>query len=282
MRSEDQVGILGPWQTYSHAAAMKYLGTDENTVPLPTIDSVFAGIITGDLHSGIVPIWNSTCGLVSDTAISILRRLAPPPGTCAATWWKCPLEVVDQLALPIRHCLAGFGQLEEVRKVTSKIQAIDQCRGWLRRNLPNVDLIPCDSTAAGLAGAKDDPSLAVISSSDAALQSGTPVVREKIQDDDDNHTEFLVIRRQEDVQRRTFCSKSVEYWVGKKKGGGNSNVGLQQKGPGEVWRDQYEDFGETYQFLKIRSKNGKSEGVSNLGGQFSIRWPLGWAEADGS
>jgi len=280
MTQTEKVGILGPWQTYSHAAAKKYLGTDENLVLEPSIDAVFAGIITQQLHSGIVPIWNSTCGLVSDTAVSILRRLAPPPGTCAATWWQCPLEVVDQLALPIHHCLAGYGTMDEIKKVTSKIQAIDQCQQWLADHLPNAERIPCDSTAAGLSKAKDDSSLAVIVSQEAALHSGTPILCSGIQDIENNHTEFLVIRRQEDSLRSAPISGDFEYWVAKEKTGAEQKD-VDQRQEEVRWSDRYTDFGQNYQFVKVRSEGGKLTGISNKRGEFSVRWPLGWEKQNG-
>ena len=72
-------------------------------------------------------------------------------------------------------------------------RALAQCRDWLTTNLPDATQVPAPSTAAAARSCQADARGAAIASSQAARLHGLAVLRERVQDRDDNVTRFLVI-----------------------------------------------------------------------------------------
>jgi chorismate mutase/prephenate dehydratase len=106
---------------------------------------------------------------------------------------EAELKIVAQIYLEIAHCLISLSQLNEIKSVHSKDNALGQCREWLARMLPGVELVECASTAQAVKSAKDNSGAAAIASRLAADMYGVPVVCENIRDRDENITRFLVI-----------------------------------------------------------------------------------------
>lgn len=175
------VAFLGPEGTFTHQAALKNFGHGVELRPVRTIDDVFASVDAGEYDYGVVPVENANEGSVVRT----LDLLA-----------EANLKIVAQIYLPIEQCLIGNGPLEGVRKIVSKDIAIEQCRGWIARHLPQAELVPVESTAAGVRLAANDPSVAAIASTVAAEMEHVPVLARAIQDSRDNVTRFLVIARE--------------------------------------------------------------------------------------
>jgi len=175
-----QVAYLGPEATYTHQAALKNFGSSIDYLALPTVPDVFTAVKRGDADYGVVPVENSTQG----TVISTLDMLV-----------EAELTIVAQIYLEISHCLISQSPLEEISAVHSKDNALGQCRNWLARMLPGVELIEAPSTAAAVQLAAEDASLAAIASKTAADIYEVPIQREAIQDKRDNITRFLVIGR---------------------------------------------------------------------------------------
>jgi chorismate mutase/prephenate dehydratase len=93
----------------------------------------------------------------------------------------------------VEHCLISKEPLEKITVVHSKDQALGQCRDWLRRNLPAVQLNEVHSTAEAVCVARDTPGGAAVASRLAAELYGVPVLAAGIQDRSDNITRFLVL-----------------------------------------------------------------------------------------
>lgn len=173
-----QVAYLGPEATYTHQAALKNFGSSVPYLPMPTVPDVFTAVRRGDADYGVVPVENSTQG----TVISTLDMLV-----------ESELTIVAQIYLRIAHCLISQSPLEKIRSVHSKDNALGQCRQWLARMLPGVELVDAPSTAASVELAARDPQVAAIASSIAAELYGVPIVAENVMDKTDNVTRFLVI-----------------------------------------------------------------------------------------
>jgi chorismate mutase/prephenate dehydratase len=107
------------------------------------------------------------------------------------------LKICAQVYLPIEHCLIAQSALEGIKEVHSKDQALGQCREWLRRNLPNAELVESHSTASAVKIAAKRPEVAAIASSIAAELNNVSVVQKGIQDNSENVTRFLVIGKTE-------------------------------------------------------------------------------------
>jgi len=193
------IGYLGPEATYTHQAAIKNFGNSLDYKPLKTICEVFEEVERGDCDYGVVPIENSTEGAVFRSLDMLVET---------------DLTVIAQVYLNISHCLISRHDLNEIETVLSKNQALGQCREWLRRNLPDAQLISVASTSSAVDRAKEEDNAAAIASDLAAEMRGLPVAVEAIQDKKENVTRFLVIgakapARREKVNYKTSVVLSV-------------------------------------------------------------------------
>lgn len=182
-----RVAYLGPKATFTNQAAIKNFGSSVAYSPMPSIPDVFIAVQANDADYGVIPIENSTEGAVPHS-IDMLAETS--------------LMIVGQIYLPIEHCLLSRGSLETIRKVCSKDQAIGQCRGWLHRNLPNVQLESVDSTTTAVRMAAENPEIAAIASEVASPCYDVPILEHSIQDKKDNQTRFLVIGKKSDKPAR--------------------------------------------------------------------------------
>jgi len=173
-----RVAYLGPEFTFSHLAAIERFGHSAELVPVGTIAAVFEEVERGQAQYGVVPMENSTDGRVSDTLECFSRS---------------PVRICGELPLRIHHCLLGSGKRESLRKVYSKPQPLSQCRNWLAKHLPNVELHEVASSADAARRAKDDPKVAAVASAQAGINYGLAVLAPNIEDNSDNVTRFAVI-----------------------------------------------------------------------------------------
>lgn len=175
-----KVAYFGPEGTYTHAAALKHFGRGALTVPHGTIDLVFREVEAGSAQYGVIPVENSTEGVVSHTHDRFMTS---------------PLQIVGEVELPVHHNLLvkGDGGLKAVRKVYAHQQSLAQCRAWLDRNLPDVPRETATSNAEAARFAAEEDGVAAIASEAAAEIYGLTVAAGGIQDVADNTTRFLVI-----------------------------------------------------------------------------------------
>jgi chorismate mutase/prephenate dehydratase len=177
-----QVGYLGPEGTFSHVAAREQFGELADLQPQLSIAEVFAAVERGKVQLGIVPVENTTDGIVTQA----YDRLPEFEGT-----------LCGELLLRISHDLfSRSGRLEDVRRVISHPQPLAQCREWLERNLPGVDQVEAASTVAACRLAAELPDVAAIGSAAAGSASGLATVEAAIEDRRDNTTRSLVLGRQ--------------------------------------------------------------------------------------
>lgn len=154
-----RVAYLGPEFTFSHLAAIEKFGQSAELVPVGTIAAVFEEVERGQAQYGVVPMENSTDGRVSDTLDCFSRS---------------PVHICGELPLRIHHCLLGVGGRDGLRKVYSKPQPLSQCRNWLAKHLPQVELHEVASTADAARRAKEDPTTAAVASARRALTTSFP------------------------------------------------------------------------------------------------------------
>jgi chorismate mutase/prephenate dehydratase len=176
------VAFLGPLATFTHQAALSRFGRAAQYRPVRTIAEVFDDVERGRADHGVVPVENSTEGAVSVT----LDRLI-----------ETGLTISGELYLDVaQHLLSRAEDVGTVKRVLSHPQALAQCRDWLARNLPDVPTEEVSSTAAAAEMAAADPMAAAIASELAGQHYGVPVLRARIEDNQQNATRFLVIGRQ--------------------------------------------------------------------------------------
>ncbi|MFW5973662.1 MAG: prephenate dehydratase, partial [Bacteroidota bacterium] len=113
------------------------------------------------------------------------------------------LRIVGEVSIRIRHCLLAYPgvRLSDIRQVHSHPQAIGQCREWLRRHLPRVELTPAYDTAGAAArlAASQTRDTAAIASIRAGTEYGLDILAEGIESNPNNYTRFLALSRPEDI-----------------------------------------------------------------------------------
>jgi chorismate mutase/prephenate dehydratase len=175
------VAYLGPAGTYSEKAAREQFGASTALVPAPSIGDVFRKVERGEAHYGIVPIENSTEGMVGPTLDAFVAS---------------PLQIVAERDLQIRHALLSkAASLKTIKKVVSHAQSLGQCRDWLRQNLPGVPTVDVASNALAAQAASRAASTAAIASAENAERYGLRVLADAIQDLPHNVTRFVVLGR---------------------------------------------------------------------------------------
>lgn len=179
LESPVRVAYLGPAGTFSEQAALQFFGASIEHVPCVSIDEVFRATAAGSASYGVVPVENSTEGVVSRSLDLFLNS---------------PLHVVGELSLMVRHhLLRNSASLEGIEAVYAHPQALAQCQGWLNTHLPNADRRTASSNAEGARLATTNPLWAGIASDRAATQFGLHTAAHAIQDDAFNRTRFAVV-----------------------------------------------------------------------------------------
>jgi len=178
-----KIAYLGPEGTFTQSAALKHFGHSVSTIPMSSIPDVFNSVESGHADYGLVPVENSTEGVISHTLDMFIDSR---------------LKVCGEVEIRIHHHLANKSQeVSQIKHIYSHQQSFAQCRRWLDQNFPGIERIPVSSNAeaARLAGIEDN----------AAAICGLPAVEifelkicyENIEDLSDNTTRFVIIGRQD-------------------------------------------------------------------------------------
>ena len=174
-----RIAYLGPAGTYSQQAAAEQFGSGAALLPFASIDAVFDEVERGRAEYGVVPVENSTEGVVAQTLDRFISS---------------PLSIKAEVLLRIDHCLlAQAAAGARVRRIVSHPQSLAQCRTWLAQHFPGVPVEEVASNAAAAALAARHAGTAAIAGRRAAERYRLKVVAASIQDQPNNVTRFLVI-----------------------------------------------------------------------------------------
>jgi chorismate mutase/prephenate dehydratase len=179
-----RVAYLGPEGTFSHMAVKRQFGMSVRATPIGTIPGVFEAVERGNADIGVVPVENTTEGVMNHTLDSFRDS---------------ELKISAEIAFEVTMCLLArpgteLGQIERVYSIPI---AAAQVRQWLATNLPRAVLVETRSTAEGARQAHDDAAGAAVASEMAAKLHDLQVLRRNIQDLSHNMTRFLVLGRQQ-------------------------------------------------------------------------------------
>tara|TARA_R110002072_G_scaffold172731_2_gene327146 strand:- start:8335 stop:9453 length:1119 start_codon:yes stop_codon:yes gene_type:complete len=179
-----QVAYFGPEGTFTQAAAIKHFGHAAICVPQATIDAVFAQVESGECHYGVVPVENSTEGMVSHTLDNFMDS---------------PLQISGEVEMRIGlHLLVAPGTAEsEITRICAHQQALAQCRTWLDKHWPHIEREAVSSNGEAARMAADMPGVAAVAGDMALERYRLEAVATHIEDYADNTTRFLVIGREE-------------------------------------------------------------------------------------
>jgi len=179
LEAAQRVAYLGPAGTFSEEAALQFFGSSIERIPCNSLDEVFRATAAGSAEFGVVPVENSTEGVISRSLDLFLTS---------------PLHVVGETSLLVRHNLLRLSDsLEGITAVYAHPQALAQCQNWLNTHLPHAERHAAASNAEGARLAATNPAWAGIASERAGAEFGLHVVSHAIQDDAFNRTRFVVV-----------------------------------------------------------------------------------------
>ena len=175
------VSFQGERGAYSEAASISFFRNEIDTVPCSTFADALKNTENGSSDYTVLPIENSLAGSVGESNDLLLST---------------KLHVVGEVYHRIHHCFIGNGSLEDVDTVYSHPQALGQCRQFIQEN--SLKTIPSYDTAGSVKIIKDlnKNSIACIASKNAAKIFDVPIFQERIEDNTNNYTRFLIFSKE--------------------------------------------------------------------------------------
>jgi prephenate dehydratase len=188
-----RVGYLGPAGTFSEEALLA--SAEREAVELVALASIYETVMAlrrGDVDWAIVPIENSLEGSINVT-LDLLAGEASD------------VRIVGEALLRVRHSLIAAAPvgLEEIETVVSHPAVPAQCADFLRAELARAEILPASSTAEAVRSvvASGERSRAALGTALAAEIYGGTIVRERVEDREDNETRFAWLARERDAGR---------------------------------------------------------------------------------
>ncbi len=175
------IAYFGPETTFTHQAAIRRFGSSLQYSPQKTIADVFSEVSKKSADYGVVPVENSTEGVVTYTLDMFVDS---------------DLKIVSQIVLPVQQCLMSNSPRRQIKKLFVHPQSLAQCRGWIQNHLPHVEIIETSSNPRSAELAAKEKGAAAIAGVLAAEKYGLRVLEQDIQDNAANATRFLVLGRQ--------------------------------------------------------------------------------------
>ena len=184
LEQRTRVAFLGPEGTFTQQAALKHFGHAVEAVPLGAIDEVFREVEAGAVHYGVVPVENSTEGVVNHTLDTFIAS---------------SLKICGEVELRIHHHLMIGERTREdsITRMYSHQQTLAQCRKWLDSHMPNAERVPVSSNAQAARRLNDEWNAAAIAGEVAAEIYGLKIIKRNVEDHPDTPTRVLMIGRQD-------------------------------------------------------------------------------------
>ncbi len=173
-----RVAYLGPQYTFTHMASLQQFGRTSQLISSGSITEVFRAVQREQADYGVVPIENSTGGVVAESLDCFLDS---------------QLLIGGELYVPVHLCIVASCPLKEVATLYSHPQPLAQSRQWLAQHLPEVSVQNVASTAVAAQQAAEDPQGAAITTRLAAESYESEILAENIEDEPTNRTRFFVI-----------------------------------------------------------------------------------------
>ena len=175
------IAYFGPEATFTHQAAIRRFGSSLKYSAQKTIPDVFNEVTKRSADYGVVPVENSTEGVVTHTLDMFVDS---------------EVQIVSQLVLRVQQCLMSNSPQSKIRKLYVHPQSLAQCRGWIQNHLSQVEIVETSSNARSAELAAGEKFAAAIAGALAAGKYGLSILAEGIQDNAANATRFLVLGRQ--------------------------------------------------------------------------------------
>ncbi len=177
------VAYLGPEGTFTQQAVLKHFGNSVKAIPQPTINDIFSTVENGGCPFGVVPVENSTEGVITHT----LDR-----------FFNSSLHICGEVEIRVHQNLMGlFEKKADISEIYSHQQSLAQCRQWLEKNFPNVTLTAVSSNAEAARLAALNKNSAAIAGRAAAELYHLNIFDKNIEDESNNTTRFIIIGKQD-------------------------------------------------------------------------------------
>ncbi len=176
-----KIAYLGPEGTFTQQAVYRQFGHSVQAIAAESIEDVFLQVQSGEADFGVVPVENSTQGMVSHTLDMFLN---------------VEVRICAEVELRIhQHLLTQAKSLGDIEIVYAHAQSLAQCKHWLSANLPDAEPVAVSSNAEAARRVRTRPEAAAIAGRHAAEVYGLPILFGNIEDHVDNTTRFLVLGR---------------------------------------------------------------------------------------
>ena len=177
------IAYWGPRGTFTEMAAQQRFGASANYYDCGTIPDVFGEVERDRADYGVVPVENSTEGVVNYTL---------------DMFHETSLKVCAEIYVTIvQNLLTHATSLGQIKRLYTGPQPLAQCRRWLDTHLPSVEVIGVMPTAKAAERAATDHEGAALAPRKASEVYGVPILFDSIEDSPHNRTRFLVIGRNE-------------------------------------------------------------------------------------
>lgn len=192
-----RVVFQGVEGAYSHIVTQRLFGEDADSYHVSRFRDVCEEVAAGRADFGVLPIENSSAGMVSD----VYDLLVEYENVIAAEY-----------DLKVEHALLGLpgAKLADIRTVYSHPQGLMQCGGFLGKH-PDWRSISLANTAVAAQKVlrDNDASQAAIASPLAAKIHGLQILEYPVNDNRCNTTRFIVIRKDpvysRDADKLSLC-----------------------------------------------------------------------------
>ena len=174
------VACLGPQGTFSEEAAVRQFGHFASLKRCAVIEQVFREVEADRAHYGVVPVENTTEGMVNQTLDGLVTS---------------SLGICGELELPVHQmlCARGDADPQQAEEIVSHTQSFAQTRRWLDTHHPGVPRRPVSSSGEAARLAAASPSRLAIANSRAAELFGLRILHRNIEDHPGNRTRFLTV-----------------------------------------------------------------------------------------
>lgn len=176
-----RVATLGPEGTFSQAATLKHFGIATQLELMDCIDDVFHEVAAKKVDYGVVPIENSTTGVINPV-LDALR--------------VSTLTICGEIIIPIHHHLLVSDKTQEIQRIYAHEQAFLQCHNWLATNMRDIPCIPVESNGEAARRAQMEADAAAIAGDLAVQTYQLEILENNIEDNPNNQTRFLILGQQ--------------------------------------------------------------------------------------
>jgi chorismate mutase/prephenate dehydratase len=176
----EAVAYLGPEASFTHQAAESKFGAMSAYLSMGSIPGIFREVEKGTAKFGVIPIENSSNGIVTDT-INCLDEY--------------DLKIIAEVMVDVHLAFATVNDdIQKITKIYSKDIAFGQCRKFLEDlGLDEVEHIPVESTAKAAKLALKDETAAALCPAVAAKLNNLPIRFNNVEDNSNNKTRFFII-----------------------------------------------------------------------------------------